>query len=124
MKNIYCRLNLSLKEFEVLDLYVSSLIDEIEETDDDYSNDKLEDIEVLKNILNNVKHIKVSNEKSNATKNANKSKIDKSREKIKHAYEVLKKENKKITIYSIRKEAKVAHATAEKHKDIFEDDLN
>jgi hypothetical protein len=124
MQNIYCRLNLSLKEFEVLDLYVSSLIDEIKETDGDYSNDKLEDIEVLKNILNNVKHIKVSNEKSSATKNANKSKIDKSREKIKHAYEVLKKENKKITIYSIRNEAKVSLTTAEKHKDIFEDDLN
>ena len=124
MKNMYCRLNLSLKEFEVLDIYVSSLIDEIEETDDDFASEKREDIEILKNILQNVKHIKVSNEKSNATKNAHKSKIDRSREKIKTAYETLKKENKKITIYSIRKEAKVAHATAEKHKDIFEDDLN
>jgi len=123
MKNIYCRLNLSLKEFEILDIYVSSLIDEIEETNDDYTNDKLEDIKVLKNILQNVKHIKVSNKKSNATKNANRSKIDKSREKIRTAYEALKKENKKITIYNIRKEANVAHATAAKHKDIFEDDI-
>jgi len=123
MKNIYCRLNLSLKEFEVLDIYVSSLIDEIEETDDDFASEKREDIEILKNILQNVKHIKVSNEKSNATKNANKSKIGISREKIKSGYERLKKQNKKITIYSIRKEAGVAHTTAARHKDIFEDDL-
>ncbi len=91
MKNIYCRLNLSLKEYDILDTYVSALIDEIEETNDEYSSDKMEDIKVLKNILQNVKHIKVSNEKSNATKNAHKSKIDKSREKIKVAYEALKK---------------------------------
>ena len=123
MENIYCRLNLSLKEFEVLDNYVSALIDEIEGQDSEYANEKKEDIEILKRILQNVKHIEVSNEKSNATKNAHKSKIDRSREKIKTAYETLKKHNKKITIYSIRKEAKVAHATAEKHRDIFEEDL-
>ncbi|MCF6331492.1 MAG: hypothetical protein L3I99_08130, partial [Sulfurimonas sp.] len=71
----------------------------------------------------NVKHIKLSNKKSNATKNARESKIKTSREKIKSTYERLKRENKKITIYSIRKEAKVAYATAAKHKDIFEEDL-
>jgi len=123
MENIYCRLNLSLKEFEVLDNYVSALIDEIEGQDSEYANEKKEDIEILKRILQNVKHIEVSNEKSNATKNAHKSKIDRSREKIKTAYETLKKHNKKITIYSIRKEAKVAHSTAKKHRDIFEEDL-
>lgn len=123
MENIYCRLNLSLKEFEVLDNYVSALIDEIEGQDSEYANEKKEDIEILKRILQNVKHIEVSNEKSNATKNAHKSKIDRSREKIKTAYETLKKENKRITIYSIRKEAKVAHSTAKKHRDIFEEDL-
>jgi len=123
MENIYCRLNLSLKEFEVLDNYVSALIDEIEGQDSEYANEKKEDIEILKRILQNVKHIEVSNEKSNATKKAHKSKIEKSREKIKTAYETLKKENKRITIYSIRKEAKVAHSTAKKHRDIFEEDL-
>ena len=123
MKNIYCRLNLSLKEFEVLDTYVSSIIDEITEQDGEYAEDARENIEILQNILNNVKHIKVSNEKFEAPQKANQAKISNSRSKIQKAYEDLKSENKKITIYSIAKKANLAHPTAAKHMDIFKEDL-
>ena len=123
MKNIYCRLNLSLKEFEVLDSYVSSIIDDIKYKDEEYSEDAREDIEILNNILKNVKHIKVSNKKFNAPMKANLTKISNSRSKIQKAYEDLKSKNKKITIYSIAKEAKVAHSTAAKYIDIFKEDL-
>lgn len=123
MKNTYCRLNLSLKEFEVLDSYVTTIIDEIKYQDGEYSEDAREDIEILNNILKNVKHIKVSNKKFEAPKKANLTKISKSRSKIKKAYEDLKLENKKITIYSVAKKAKVAHPTAAKHIDIFKEDL-
>ena len=119
----YKRLDISNEEFEVLDTFVTALIDEIEEQDSDYAQDKLKDIKILKNILNNVKQIKLSKSKSTATDKARRTKTETSRRKIKNAYEALKKENKKITIYSIRKKANVAHSTADKHKDIFEADL-
>jgi len=123
MKNIYCRLNLSLNEFEILDAYVTTIIDEIEYRDGGCEMSDKEDINVLRNILKNVKHIKVSNKKFEAPKKANLSKISKSRAQIKKAYQDLKAENKKITVYSIAKEAKVAHSTAAKYIDIFKEDL-
>lgn len=119
MEKEYYRLNLSKQEFEILESYVSTIIDEIEDQDGDYINDHIEDIAILKNILNHVKQIKVSDKKLSAPKKANNTKISKSREKIKKAYDKLKSENKKITIYSIAKEADVAHQTAKKHMDIF-----
>ncbi len=124
MKNIYCRLNLSLKEFEILDTYVASIIDEIEYQDGEFAEEAREDIGILNNILKNVKHIKVSNKKFEAPRKANLTKISKSRSKIQKAYEDLKLENKKITIYSISKEAEVAHSTAAKYIDIFKVDLD
>ena len=123
MKNRYCRLNLSLKEFEVLNSYVSSIIDDIKYKDEEYSEDAREDIEILNNILKYVKHIKVSNKKFKAPQKANLTKISKSRSEIEKAYKDLKSENKKITIYSVAKEAGVAHQTAAKHIDIFEEGL-
>jgi len=77
----------------------------------------------LKNILKNVKHIKVTDKKINATFNARNANKERSISKIENAYEVLKKNKKKITIYAIAKEAHVSHPTAKKYSYIFKNDL-
>jgi len=77
----------------------------------------------LKNILKNVKHIEISKKKKNATHKARETNKEKSIIKIELAYKSLKKEGKKITIYSIAKVANVSYSTAKKYVDIYKDEL-
>jgi len=77
----------------------------------------------LKNILKNVKHIEISKKKKNATNKARETNREKSIIKIELALKSLKKEGKKVTIYSIAKVAKVSYSTAKKYIDIYKDEL-
>ena len=77
----------------------------------------------LKNILKNVKHIEISKKKKNATNKARETNKEKSIIKIELAYKSLKKEGKKVTIYSIAKVANVSYSTAKKYVDIYKDEL-
>ena len=87
------------------------------------SQDSFNKIVDLKNILENVKHIEISEKKTNATEKARTVNRENSLKKVKLAYERLKKEGKKITIYSISKEAKISHPTAKKYIDVYKKDL-
>lgn len=125
----YYRYNLSKEENNTFraeaDYIIDLLTNEIDGQDPD--SEEYQELKVkilnLKNILNNVKHIKLSDNKINATEKARRVNKNRSRDKIKKAYEDLKFDNKKITIYSIAKKAKVAHPTAAKYIDIFKEDL-
>lgn len=77
----------------------------------------------LKNILNNVKHIEISKKKKNATTKARETNKETSIIKIELALKTLKKEGKKVTIYSISKVANVSYSTAKKYVDIYKDEL-
>ena len=104
-----------------------SLIEALNYLIDKFSNEgdkeTLDKISNLKKVLNNVKLIELSQKKTNATTKAVEVNKERSRSKIRTAYEKLKKENKKITIYTIAKEAKVSHPTAKKYIEIFQEDL-
>jgi len=73
----------------------------------------------LRNIVKNVKQIKVSKGKINATFKAREKNKANSVKKIENAYASLVQNAQKITIYSIAKEADVSYATAKKYKNIF-----
>lgn len=125
----YYRYDLSPEDNETFKIELDYLI-ELLEHDIDERNDNNEEYKesqkkvlVLKNILNNVKHIEVSDKKIKATERARKVNKNRSRNKVQKAYEDLKLEDKKITIYSIAKKANLAHPTAAKHQDIFKEDL-
>lgn len=61
----------------------------------------------------------ITNKKRTATKAANKAKSEKSRKSIEDAIDVLKIDNKKITIYAVSKTANISYSTAKKYKDLF-----
>jgi len=65
--------------------------------------------------IQNVKHIKWSKKKYDATVKANESKIRTSRKKVDNAINLLRKEGKKITTYSIAKTAGISFNTAQKY---------
>lgn len=121
-KNIkeYYRYNITKDENETLTAGIRYLVAILGKNLNQDSSKKIID---LRNILNKVKHIEISNEKINATSVARNSNIAKSRKKIVKAYERLKKTGKNITIYSISKEAKVAYPTAKKYLEIYQDSL-
>lgn len=77
----------------------------------------------LRNIIQNVKHITISDKKKNATSKARTLNREKSRKKVRMAYQNLKNNHKKITIYAIAKEAGISYQTAKKYQDIYEHDL-
>ena len=77
----------------------------------------------LKNILKNVKHIEISTKKKNATNKARETNREKSIIKIELALKTLKKEGKKVTIYSIAKVSNVSYSTAKKYIDIYKDEM-
>lgn len=83
--------------------------------------ESLKKIKQLKNIINNVKHINITNKKINATQKARKINKENSRKKIEKAYKKLITKNTKITIYSVAKEAKVSYPTAKKYKNLYEE---
>lgn len=84
------------------------------------NDESLAKIKQLKNIVNNVKHINITNKKINATVKARKINTDNSRKKIEKAYKKLLTKEIKITIYSVAKEAKVSYPTAKKYKNMYE----
>ena len=81
-------------------------------------------IVTLRDIVNNVKQIEVSKDKVNATLKAREQNRENSIKKIKNAYKNLLDNSRKITIYSISKEAAISYATAKKYREIFEEHLN
>ena len=83
------------------------------------NEESFEKVKQLKNILNNVKHINITNKKINATEKARKINKENSRKKIEKAYRKLLLEKTKITVYSVAKAAKVSYPTAKKYKDIY-----
>ena len=84
------------------------------------TDESLEKVKQLENIINNVKHINITNKKINATEKARKVNKEKSRKKIEKACRKLVDRSAKITVYSIAKEAKVSYPTAKKYRDIYE----
>ncbi|MFK5936836.1 MAG: hypothetical protein QM497_00435 [Sulfurimonas sp.] len=118
--NEYYRYNITKDENETLTAGIRYLVAILGKNLNHDSSKKIID---LRNILNKVKHIEISDKKINATSRARSLNIEKSRKKIEKAYTKLKKQGNKITIYSISKEAKVAHPTAKKYLEIYEDSL-
>ena len=118
--NEYYRYNITNDENETLTAGIRYLVAILGKNLNPDSSKKIID---LRNILNKVKHIEVSEKKMNATYKARSSNREKSRRKIEKAYLKLQKQGKKITIYSISKEAKVAYPTAKKYLEIYKDSL-
>ena len=118
--NEYYRYNITKDENETLTAGIRYLVAILGKNLNQDSSKKILD---LRNILNKVKHIEISDKKINATSRARSLNVEKSRKKIEKAYLKLKKQGKKITIYSISKEAKVAHPTAKKYLEIYEESL-
>jgi len=118
--NEYYRYNITKDENETLTAGIRYLVAILGKNLNPDTSKKIID---LRNILNKVKHIEISDKKINATYRARSSNIEKSRRKIEKAYLRLKKHGKNITIYSISKEAKVAYPTAKKYLEIYEDSL-
>ncbi len=116
----YYRYNLTESQNKLLVQQITSAIAQLSLMDEIASNKKIEE---LKNILNNVKHINITNKKINATKKARKINKEKSRDKIEKAIKSLLDKKLKITVYSVSKEAKVSYPTAKKYKEIFEEYL-
>ncbi len=116
----YYRYNLTLGENELLVQQLKSAIAQLYTLDDEASYKK---INILKNIMNNVKHINITNKKINATQKARKINKANSRKKIEKAYKKLLEKGNKITIYSVSKEAKVSYPTAKKYKSIYENHI-
>lgn len=65
--------------------------------------------------LSNPEHIYVSARKKRATKKATETRVNKAKEKIQNAINLLQFENKPITHYSIAKTADVSYNTVKKH---------
>ena len=69
----------------------------------------------LKEKVNNPKVINWSPKKSNAAGAATKARTKKAKEKIQNAINILRMENKKLTHYSIAKQAEVSYLTVKKY---------
>jgi valyl-tRNA synthetase len=113
----YYRYNLTTMENKLLVEQLKSSIAQLKVITTDESLQKIQELE---NILKNVKHISVTNKKINATEKARKINKENSRKKIEKACKKLLDESGKITVYSVAKMAKVSYPTAKKYKDIYE----
>jgi len=118
--NEYYRYNITEEENKTLVAGIHYLVAILGKNLNHDSSKKILD---LRNILNKVKHIEISDKKINATTKARTTNKEISRKKIEKAYLKLNKQGKNITIYSISKEAKVAYPTAKKYIEIYENDL-
>lgn len=111
------RLNLNYYEQELLIKMLNSL------DMDELFNDELVEYQSFKDDLfkkiNNMKVINADNKRI-ATSKANKAKEEKSRENITNAINLLRIEDKKITIASVAKTAKISYNTAKKYKEFIE----
>lgn len=77
--------------------------------------------EIAKKLLEQiaVDETKDKTKKYKSAERAAKKRADDAKEKIVNARNILTLENKKITIYSIAKEADVSYQTAKKYKELF-----
>ena len=100
------RLDLDLNEINLLKKIITNA--KIDNHNPKYFNSLIEKIE-------NPKIIKKSQKKTEAAKKVALNKEDKSIKKIANAIDVLKLFGKKITMYSIAKEAGISYNTAKKH---------
>jgi len=69
----------------------------------------------IKEKINNPKKIKISDKKYSAAKSATEARTKKAKDKIQNAINILRMQNKKITHYSIAKEAGVSYVTVKKY---------
>lgn len=100
---------LTIHRFNLKSYEIESLIEILEKANlSDYEKD------FIKELFQNVKQINIEN-KLVATREANKVKINKSKEKIQNAINLLKLEGKKITPYEIAKAANISYNTAKKY---------
>ena len=76
----------------------------------------------LKEKVNNPKVINWSAKKSNSARTATMARTQKAKEKIQNAINILRMENKKLTHYSIAKQAEVSYLTVKKY--ISLDEIN
>ena len=113
----YYRYDLVEEDNVLLEEQLKSAIAQLHAMNDTLSLDKVKQLE---NILNNVKHINITNKKINATEKARTINKENSRNKIEKACKSLLASNTKITVYSIAKRAKISYPTAKKYKEIYE----
>ena len=112
MKNseiAYYRLDLIDFEMDILQKYFNT-INESKVYDEDkyYFNSLIEKIQ-------NPKKIKLSYKKSSAALDATRARSKKAKDKIENAMNILRMENKKMTYYSIAKNAGVSYSTVKKY---------
>jgi len=87
-----------------------------------FDSDRIEMLERLYKEINRVNATPISTIKRNATLKANEIRVKKARRKIETAINLLRLENREITVYSVSKEAKVSYNTVKKYKYLIETD--
>lgn len=107
------RIDLDMYQLHILKKYINTL--EVSEEDVIMFNE-------IKEKVNNPKKIKRSVKKLMATDKATEARTAKAKEKIQNAINILRMENKKITHYSIAKQAEVSYLTVKKY--ISLDEIN
>jgi len=105
--NLIYRLDLDFNQFQQLQQYINK-IDNVSKEDLFYFNE-------MKEIVNAPKKIKHSAKKHTAVKTATEARTKKAKEKILNAINILRMEDKKLTHYSIAKEANVSYVTVKKY---------
>lgn len=85
-----------------------------------FGEDGLEALERLYSEIHKGWATPISKLKRNAIQKANEIRVKKAKKKIEMAVNLLRLENKKITVYSVSKEAKVSFNTAKKYKSFIE----
>ena len=97
---------------------------------DRHKNDMLkifdsDGVEMLERLYKEIKRVNatpISTTKRNATAKANDIRVRKARRKVETAINLLRVENREITVYSVSKEAKVSYNTAKKYKYLIDAD--
>ena len=100
------RIDLDMYQLHILKKYINAL--EVSEEDVIMFNE-------IKEKVNNPKKIKRSVKKLMATDKATEARTAKAKEKIQNAINILRMENKKLTHYSIAKQAEVSYLTVKKY---------
>ena len=106
------RLDLDEVDIQLLQKYINSIKGE----------ESCTTFNELKEKVNNPKVINWSAKKSNSARTATKVRTQKAKEKIQNAINILRMENKKLTHYSISKQAEVSYLTVKKY--ISLDEIN
>jgi len=122
--NYKYRLDLNYYEFEILEKHMSALEKLYKEKynqfkDDNtlkefYENDLIS-LNEIKEKINKPKKIKRSDNKIYASYKATQARTKKAKEKIQNAINILRMQDKKLTHYSIAKEANVSYLTVKKY---------